>query len=439
MGRLGGNDRGPCSVRGCDYAGNGSSRLCRCERWLCWCLVLLVLLVSFAFGGIKDARADFWSDLLDGACPPGEDYRGYHRVTGGRCASGCVNSRGESSWESVTHGGLRCIQCRVCSDGFYRACEGDDGYPVPSCVADALDDDEESDLERQDDLLAAFQGSGSGGVFGLFGSGGINPAAGLFGDSIGAVEADDHVPQTGSDADGYSCPDGTELVDEGDNAGLCRVVDQCLFYGGNGGTFPDCTCADSSYPDRLGGLAWQWDQYSLRCVPGQTAGGSVRAPNLIDRSGGDAYIFNAVCGRDYTANSRGGYSVEDFVTRSSPEFVVRRGGLDVLRYGSVASLTIQLGRADWSLSSAEEDDEEGWGNILCSWVRGPLKSIEGAVSGFSLARMETTCPVITIPVFSGSAAVDLHCYIVGRWLGLIQAAFIVGYSFLGVRWFLRYG
>lgn len=439
MGRLG------CPVRGCDRPAwlplaSGRFPACLCERWLVRLLVVLVLLVAFLAGGISNARADFWSDLLDGACPNGEDYRGYHRAAS-RCSS-CVNNNGESAWASFSSGGRRCIGCGHCGGTYYRACEGDSGYPVPACFDPGPSDDELADEERQGDILDALAGGG-GGLGSLFGGGGgVNPAPGLFGDDIGAVQDDDLVPQVGNDNDGYECPDGTELVESGDGAGMCRVTDQCIFYGAASGTYPDCVCSRdaSTLHPQLAGTGWTWDQYSLRCVPGQAVNpGSALSPDLWDNSGNDATLFNLVCGRDYSENLRGGYSVEDYLRQSSPIFVARRGGIEVARYGSATNLTIQLGRADWSLSSAEEADEDDFGQVLCSWIRGPLKQIENAISGFSLGRLNTGCPVISVPVFASVAEVDLHCFIIGRWLGLIQAAFIVGYSFLGVRWFLRYG
>ena len=444
MGRL------SCPVRGCDrpsWLGFAEGRFpaCRCERLLVRVLLLLVVLVGFVFGGISQARADFWSDLLDGQCGEGEEYRGYHRVNASTCAR-CGDD--DNAWYTSRSGGRACVNCAACrtasgavGGGFYRRCAGEDGFPVPACVDDPATPDEESDTERHGDILDAL--AGGGGLGSLFGGspGGVNPAVGLFGDDIGAVQDDDLVPQVGSDADGYSCPDGTRVVEEGEDAGLCRVSDRCIFYGAASGTYPDCVCAGQRAPGHpLGALSWDWDPYSLRCVPGNAQNpGSALAPDLWDSTGGDSTLFNLVCGRDYTANSRGGYSIDDYLSQSSPVFVARRGGIEVARYGSTASLTIQLGRSDWSLSSGEEDDEEDFGNVLCSWVRGPLRSIEGAISGFTLSRLNTGCPTIDVPVFSSVAQVDLHCYIVGRWLGLIQAAFIVGYSFLGVRWFLRYG
>lgn len=431
-------------MRGCDrpsWLGFAEGRFpaCRCERLLVRVLLLLVVLVGFVFGGITNARADFWSDLLEGQCGEGEEYRGYHRD-----ATRCPRCLGQ--WTRGTGQFAACIYCTAgcagsTSGGTYVVCQGRDGYPQPVCLADALSDDEEEDAEREGDILDLL--AGGGGLGSLFGApGGVNPAVGLFGDDIGAVQDDDVVPQVGSDADGYSCPDGTRVIEEGENAGMCRVTDRCIFYGAASGTYPDCVCASdaSVYPDRLAGIGWTWDQYSLRCVPGQAANpGSALAPDLWDTTGNDSTLFNLVCGSDWTARTRGGYSIEDYLQTSSPVFVARRGGIEVARYGSAASLTIQLGRSDWSLSSGEEDDEEDFGNIICSWIRGPLAEVENAISGFSLGRLNTGCPTIDVPVFSSVAQVDLHCFIVGRWLGLIQAAFIVGYSFLGVRWFLRYG
>ena len=405
---------------------------------LAWLLVSCVLLAALLVGGFPNAHAtDFWADLLGDTCPQGQEYRGYYRVGGCAC---------QTEWTSTGRvwSGGQWRSCAACSDcipgGYVRTCEGSSDYPRAVCIDPPLTADEEEDEERQGDILRNLAGGG-GGLGDLFGSGGINPAMGLFGDDLGSVQDDDLVPQVGSDDDGYACPDGTDLVTEGTDAGLCRVNDRCAFYGA-GGSWPDCTCsadtvnADPAYESFAAQRA-AWDSYSLRCVPREWNPASLRAPRY--QAAGGSYLYDVICDIDQGAAARGYYSVDDLISQASPVFVARRGGIEVLRYNSVSGLTISLGAADWSLTRDQEDDEEDFGNVICSWIRGPLYSIEGAISGFSLSRLSTRCPVIDVPVFAGTAQVDLHCYIVGRWLGLIQAAAIIAYSFLGVRWWLRYG
>lgn len=429
---------------GCpDPGGRGGWGSCRCERWLSYLLVGFVLLAAFAAGGIRDAHAtDFWADLLGDSCPEGQEYRGFYRVGGCDCRTSWVSSG------RVWSGG-QWRTCAACSDcipgGYVRTCSHQADWPRAVCVDTPLTDDEEEDEERLGDILGNLASGGGGLGSDLFPAGGLNPLGNLFGDDLGAVQDDDLVPQVGNDDDGYECPDGTDLVTAGDDAGLCRVSDRCAFYGASG-SWPACTCSRYEFGgDREGSTGAEvfssvqtyWDSYSLRCVPREKNSGSVFAPQ--DFNTRDGYVWSAMCSRDFSANARGGYSVKDLVGQSRPVFVARRGGVEVLRYDTSAALTISLGASDWSLSSAEETDEEEFGNVICSWLRGPMASLEGAISGFSLGRLNAECPVISVPVFSGVASVDLHCYIVGRWLGLIQAAAIIGYAFLGVRWWLRYG
>lgn len=397
-------------------------------------LVVLVVLVGFAFGGIKQARADFWSDLLDGSCAVGEEYRGYHRVAS-RCPS-CTNSAGDPAWQAFRSGGRNCIGCGHCGGTYYRVCEGDSGYPVPSCVSSPETEDEAQDTERLGDILASLGGGGlAGNPFAPGASGSVSPLS-LFGDDIGAVEADDLVPQVGDGDDGYECPAGTVLVEEGDDAGLCRVESRCVFYGAASGTWPDCVCANSD-ADRhplLSGSGWFWDEFALRCVPRETANpGSLRAP--LNNTGNNSALWNTICETDYTNwRTQGTVAVQDYLTRSSPVFGVRRGGIEVLRYGSVSSLTINLGAADWALSADEEGDETTFGRVICSWLQGPMKNVEQAFAGFAISRAATRCPALTIPFFNQVVVLDVHCYLVGRWLGLIQAIAVIAYSFMGANY-----
>ena len=147
------------------------------------------------------------------------------------------------------------------------------------------------------------------------------------------------------------------------------------------------------------------------------------------------YLWNLICGADATAgNARGWQSAEQYLTQSSPQFVVRRGGVEAISYGSVVTLTSLVGLDDWTVSSDEADDEETFGSVLCQWLAGPMSSVEDAVLALGIARRANQCPVLSIPFFSQAIKLDVHCVLIGRWLGLIQAISVVGYSFLGVRY-----
>lgn len=430
-----------CPVRGCDRPawlrdGCGEFPACLCERWLARVLVLLVVLVGAIFGGLPNANADFWSDLLEGDCSATEEYRGFYRVGGCACqtqwtSSGRVWSGGQ--WRT----------CAACSDcipgGYVRTCSHQADWPRAVCVEAPLTADEEEDAERLGDILASLgggSGSGDGNPFAPGGSGSQAPLN-LFGDPVGAVQDDDLVPPAGNDDDGYECPDGTAQVTEGDDVGLCRVNDRCLFYGASGGSWPDCTCtrADTGV---WGSLGWYWDTYALRCMPREeNPWASVRDIAASSLSG--SRLWNLMCQTDRSAgSSRDNQAVRDYLSHASPVFVARRGGVEVERYGTLSNLTINLGAADTFLTTSEEADEETFGSTLCSWLRAPLNSIESAFSGLTLGSANVRCPALTIPFFSQSVTVDVHCYVIGRWLGLIQAVAVVAYGFLVARAVWRY-
>lgn len=428
---------GRCPVVGCDRGVVSSGfPACRCERWLAWLLVLLVLLVSMLVGGLPNANADVWDDQIEGSCPPGEEYRGYHRVVG-RCSS-CVNNQGQVAWQSYSSGGRRCVGCAHCGGTYYFACAGDAEWPVPACIDSPLTADEEADAERLGDILAAIggQAAAGGNPWGLGGGSAVSPL-GLFGDGIGAVEADDVVPQVADGDDGYECPAGTTLIESGEYEGQCSVSDRCAFYGA-GGTWPDCTCtASPGADDRYSHVGidwpagWFWDRYALRCMPRESNAASVLRPAA---TAGSSYLWDLVCSTDVRAGASRGYvSAEQYLTQSSPVFTVRRGGVEVARYGSLARLTVNLGQADWALSSDEEGDETTFGSVVCSWLRAPMTAVEEAFSGFAIQRTATRCPTLTIPFFNQSVDVTIHCVLIGRWLGLIQAIAVVSYSFLAAR------
>lgn len=410
---------------------------CRCDRLLVWVLVMFVLLVALVAGGITEARADIFDDAVEGSCPPGQEYRGYHREVDSQCRT-CIDLNGDSGWDNITRQGRRCIACGYCTQ-YWWVCEGDEGWPTPACVDNPATADEEQDEERVGDILGRIGGSGfaGGNPFGTGGGSAERPLS-LFGDDLGAVQADDVVPQVADGDDGFECPAGTTLIGSGDDEGLCRVSDQCQFYGAASGTFPDCTCANSDgggtqLSVALSPFRWYWDQYALRCVPRERANpGSLQGPGLTTRGGGA--LWNTVCSSNPLLYQQGGAEVNDYLTQASPEFIVRRGGIEVLRYGSVASLTVNLGAADWALSADEEGDEETFGSVLCSWLKVPMGEVETAFAGFGIARHATRCPELTLPFFSAEITLDVHCYLIGRWLGLIQAVAVIAYSFLGVRY-----
>ena len=461
MGRLGWPhewDRRACPVLGCDRpAAGGEFPACVCERWLVRVLVVVVLLLAFLAAGYKgggtmlEARADTWDDQVENTCPPGTEYRGYHRAVSPRCTS-CVGVDGSSAWSAHSWGGRRCVGCGRCTGypQYYRVCDGDDEWPRPACVDSPLSPDEEEDVEREGDILANLGGAAAAGgnPFGLGGGGGSQAPLDLFGDPVGAVEADDVVPQveTGDGTGEFECPAGTTLLTTGDNEGMCAVTDQCAFYGATGGSWPDCTCHAylgtldlSGYPqatqDAFAGSIWHWDPYVLRCMPREDSSGSVAPLETPSSRAGGSYLWNLICDFDASnPSSRGYLSAEAYLTQSSPVFVVRRGGLDVQAYGSATTLTAGVGTDDWTVSSDEAGDENTFGAVMCQWLAGPMSSVEGAFAGFGIAARAHRCPALSIPFFSQSIRLDVHCTLIGRWLGLIQALAVVGYSFLGVRY-----
>ena len=441
MGRLA---RHRCSR--CVVDPDNEAAWCACDRLLVWSLVLVVLVVALAFGGLPDAHADTWDDAVSGDCPEGYEYRGYHREIV-RCPS-CRTRAGQSVPWQVNSAG--CRGCGNCSDGtqFYQVCPGDTGYPVPACVAEPGTPDEEQDAERLGDILANLGGpdAASGNPFG--GGNGSQSPLSLFGDPVGAVEADDIVPQseTAPGSGEYECPVGTTLIESGDDEGYCRVSDQCAFYGATAGTWPDCSCRGfNSAPEinhpSYAPLQWVWDSYSLRCMPGERA----QAPlSPLDAPGGAwqsrGYLWNLVCGVDVSQGAARGYiGSEAYLTQSSPQFVVRRGGVEAIAYNSAITLSTGVGSDSWTTSADEEEDEETFGSVICDWLVGPMSNVEQAFAGFGIARRANSCPTLSIPFFSQAIRVDVHCVLIGRWLGLIQAIAVVAYSFLGVRyiWGLR--
>ena len=414
---------------------------CACDRSLVWCLVLVVLVVALVSGGLPTAHADTWDDAVDGNCPEGQEYRGYHRVVGPNCPR-CVDRRtGEAREWTVYQGG--CRHCPSCVRDA-TVCPGTDRWPTPVCVDSPGTPDEEADQERLGDILGNLGGypSEGGNPFGGGGAGDSVAPLSLFGDPVGAVEADDIVPQaeTSPGSGEYSCPAGTTLIDSGDDEGLCRVSDQCAFYGATGGTWPACSCsgfAGSTTIDSeaLAGYQWVWDRYALRCMPGERAQTPVAplAPSGSLSSRG--YLWNLICGIDTSVGSaRGWVSAEGYLTQSSPEFVVRRGGVEAIAYNSAVTLSTDIGDDDWTVSSDEASDEDTFGSVMCEWLAGPMSNVEQAFAGFGIARRANSCPTLSIPFFSQSIRLDIHCTLIGRWLGLIQAIAVVSYSFLGMRY-----
>lgn len=414
--------------------------LCKCERWLVRLLVVFVLLVALGFGGLPNSHAGYFDDFLSGGCPVGETYRGFHRDAT-RCSS-CVNPDGSSAWYTGTYQGERCVQCGRCPGGqFFRACPGDDGYPMAVCVENPQTADDEEDEERLGDILANIGGDlAAGGNPWAGGAGGaaLDPLE-LFGSDVGEVEADDLVPQADEDGDGdFECPRGTTLVEEGDNAGLCEVTDQCAFYGA-AGTWPDCSCAvdGRQADDRFGArndwpIGWFWDRYALRCVPREGATGSLRPWEGGSQAGG-SYMWNLVCGGVSNTQNQNLITTRNYLTRASPVFTARRGGIEVLRYGAASTISLNLGAADWVLSTDEESDESTFGKVICSWLAPGMTALESSFAGWGISRAATRCPALTIPFFRQDITFDFHCYLVGRFLGLIQALAVISYSFLAVR------
>ena len=430
-----------CDYRECRVAG----RWCRCERLFFAVLAVLVLLIAFGAKSYKGegtmlsllvpvAKADTWDDAVSDDCPPGTEYRGYHRTIV-RCPA-CRAAGGQSiPWQVSSNG---CRGCGNCSDGssYYRVCPGQEGWPVPACVTAPADEEEERDDERLGDLFAALGGSqAAGGNPWSTGPDQSFSPLGLFGEGIGAVQSDDVVPQveTSPGSGEFACPGGTTLITSGDDEGMCAISDQCVFYGAAGGTWPDCVC---SSPDDARGqdnpAGWFWDSYALRCMPREGADASI--PVLAGTGSGSnrSYLWSLMCRNDTNAGwTRGYVSAEQYLTQSSPVFAVRQGGVEVLRYNSVATLTINLGTSDYFLSSDEESDELSFGSVVCAWLAVPMSSVEGAFSGFTIRRAATRCPAIVVPFFNQSIRLDVHCFLIGRWLGVIQALCVVAYSFLG--------